>query len=203
IPAAPGTYAGTDTLQDYAVGGVQIGTHPAGMRIEMTRSYHMREIPRTRGARSRGPARGAQIRFIVSSQAMATDHHLAEYLANLTRQIGPRPANLEANGNVYPGVLLESVRPVHTDERHTRFEAELVMELTLSTLTTTPAPYPTTTTIAPETTTPEPTTTTTAVATTTTQAAAAPNESDLDAGALQTGGAAQNEGNLDSGALQT
>jgi hypothetical protein len=37
VPATPGTYAGTDTLLDYAAGGVAIGPHPAGMRIEMSR----------------------------------------------------------------------------------------------------------------------------------------------------------------------
>jgi hypothetical protein len=218
VPAAPATYGGTDTLQDYSAGGVQIGTHPVGMRIEMLRSHPLREVPRARGARTRGPAFGAHVRFIVTSHAVTTGQHLAAYLEGLSRQIGPRPVDLTANGNTYSGVILEALRPDHTDGRHTRFVAEFVREIAPAPLTTTPAPYatttssvaptttaaPTTTSVAPTTTTSGPTTTTTAPSTTTTTPGPpGPNEGLLDAGALQSGGAAKNEGVLDSGPLQT
>ena len=129
VPAAPGTYVGTSTLQNYSAGGVLLGTHPEGMRIEMTREYPAREVPRARGARSRGPARGAHIRLIVSSHAVADVSHLADYLETLTRQIGPRPVDLTANGNTYADVVLDSLKPKHTDHRLTTSEAEFVKQV--------------------------------------------------------------------------
>ncbi len=130
VPSAPGTYAGTSTAQDYAVsGGIALGTHRSGMRIEMQRHHPLREIPRARGARARGPAGGAVIRFTVSSHAVADGaEHLARYLDDLRQQIGPRPVDLTANGNTYRGVLLEALRPRHTDSVHAEFEAEFLME---------------------------------------------------------------------------
>jgi len=128
-PSAPGTYPGTDTLLDYAAGGVTIGTHPASMRIEMARSYPLREIPRARGSRSRGPGRGAIMRFAVTSHAVASGQALARYLEDLARQIGPRPVDLTANGNTYEDVVLEGLRPEHTDRRATRFVAEFLQQL--------------------------------------------------------------------------
>ncbi len=129
VPSAPGTYAGTSTAQDYAIGSVALGTHRSSMRIEMQRRHPLREIPRARGARARGPAGGAVIRFTVSSHAVAVAaDHLARYLDDLRGQIGPRPVDLTANGNTYEGVLLEALRPKHTDSVHAEFEAEFLME---------------------------------------------------------------------------
>jgi hypothetical protein len=129
VPATPGTYAGTDTLLDYAAGGVTVGNHPAGMRIEMSRQYPLREVPRARGARSRGPARGAVVRFTVASHAVATGQHLAVYLRDLARSIGPRPVALTGNGNTFEGVVLETLRPRHADGRTTEFDSEFLAEL--------------------------------------------------------------------------
>ena len=134
IPAAPATYPGTDTLLDYGVrgadgGGVALGTHPAGMGIEMARNYPLREIPRARGSRSRGPERGATMRFIVASHAVASGLALARYLEDLARQIGPRPVDLTANGNTFADVVLERLTPDHTDRRATRFTVELIQQL--------------------------------------------------------------------------
>jgi hypothetical protein len=129
IPAAPGTYPGTDTLLDYAAGGVGLGTHPAGMGIEMARSYPLREIPRARGSRSRGPERGATMRFTVTSHAVASGIALARYLEDLARQIGPRPVDLTANGNIFADVVLDRLTAYHTDRRATRFTVELIQQL--------------------------------------------------------------------------
>jgi hypothetical protein len=136
IPAAPGTYPGTSTLLDYSVsgadgaGGIALGTHPSGMRIEMARQYPLREIPRARGARSRGPSRGAVIRLTVSSHAVASGIHLARYLEDLARSAGGgRPVDLTGNGNTYEDVVLESLKPKHTDFRATTFEAEFLKQL--------------------------------------------------------------------------
>ena len=129
IPAAPATYPGTDTLLDYAAGGVALGTHPQGMSIEMARSYPLREIPRARGSRSRGPERGAIMRFIVASHAVASGLALARYLEDLARQIGPRPVDLTANGNTFADVVLDRLTPDHTDRRATRFTVELIQQL--------------------------------------------------------------------------
>ena len=135
VPAAPATYAGTGTLQDYGVsggdagGGVTLGTAPASMRIDMVRQYPLRQVPRARGARSCGPVRGAHLRFTVISHAVVTAQHLAAYLQDLERQIGPRPVDLTGNGNTYEDVVLESLRAAHTDRRHTQFEAEFLLEV--------------------------------------------------------------------------
>ena len=90
-PDAPLPYAGTSTAQDYAAGGVTLGIG-VSMRIELIRSWPLREIPRARGARTTEPHRAAQIRFIVQCGALANAVHLAAYLENLARQIGPRHA---------------------------------------------------------------------------------------------------------------
>lgn len=134
VPALPGTYVGTDTLLDYRVrdaGGAEVvlGQHAEGMRIEMSRDYPLREVPRARGARSRGPARGAVVRFTVTSHAVASGAHLAALLDGLTRSIGARPLDLMANGNVYEDVVLESLSPRGTDFRATAFDVELVQQL--------------------------------------------------------------------------
>jgi hypothetical protein len=128
IPATPGTYGGTSTAVDYAAGGIALGVG-AGMRIEMARQYPLREIPRARGSRARGPARGAAMRLIVTSHAVGAGLHLARYLEDLARQIGPLPVDLTGNGNTYADVVLESLRPRHTDFRATTFEAEFAQQL--------------------------------------------------------------------------
>jgi hypothetical protein len=212
VPAPPLTYPGTDTLQDYSAGGVPLGHHPTALRVEMRRERPPREVPRARGARAGGPEAGARLGLTVVSYALATGEHLADYLDELVRGIGPGPVELAGNGNVLGQGLLERVRAVHTDETQTRLELEFAVELAPTGLTTTPAPYPTTTTAMPETTTAMPTTTTSlpttttttqGPTTTTTQGPPAANEGRLDAGALQSGGAARNEGDLDSGAVQS
>ncbi len=148
-PAPPAPYPGTDTLRDYAAGDVTIGHHPVGMELEMTRRYPMRRIPRARGTRPRGPRRGAQIRFVIRAHARVAARNLGDYLEELARQIGPRPVELTANGNIYRDVLLERLEPAHTDLRHTGFEAEFVMSLgSAVTCSTTAAPTTTTTTSA-------------------------------------------------------
>ncbi len=169
-PDAPDVYAGTGTLLDYAAGGVALGHHAEGMRIDMQRDYPLREIPRARGARARGPARGAAIRFIVRSYAAVSAQNLARYLEDLEREIGPRPVDLTGNGNTFAGVVLEDMRPVHTDRRHTAFEATFAMEVNCAEWTTTEAPLPTTTThpVEPPETTPPAETTTSTTGTTTT-----------------------------------
>jgi len=164
VPATSPQYGGTSTRQDYSAGGVVLGTHPVEMRIEMTRQYPVREIPRARGARASGPKRGAQIRFVVVAQALTEGQNLAAYLAALARQIGPRPVSLAANGNTYGGVVLESLRPAHTDRRHTGFEAEFVMQVP-------PCAYPTSSTTVEATTTTQRSTTSTAQTSTTTEGA--------------------------------
>ena len=131
MPSAPGTYAGTSSAWNYAAGGVALGTHPVGMRIEMQRGYPLREVPRARGARARGPAAGAVITFTVASHTVADGAaHLASYLDDLRQQIGPRPVDLTANGNTYGGVVLQALRPKPTDRSHARFEAEFLMQIT-------------------------------------------------------------------------
>ena len=143
VPDAPATYAGTVWEQQYAAGGVALGHHAEGMRIEMQRQYPLREIPRARGARSRGPVRGAVIRFVVTSHATVTAEHLAHYLEDLARDIGSCPMDLTANGNTYADVLLENVRPTHTDRRWSRFAVEFVQQIECvepTTTTTTEGP---------------------------------------------------------------
>ena len=58
VPAAPGFYAGSVWEQQYEAGGVALGHHAEGLRMEMQRGWPLREIPRARGARSRGPVSG-------------------------------------------------------------------------------------------------------------------------------------------------
>jgi len=135
VPPSPPTYGGTSTALNYSVsradgaGGVALGEFPASMRIEMGRQYPLRELPRARGARSRGPARSAQIRFTVSSHAVVSGQHIATHLEDLARQIGPRPVALTGNGNTFNDVILESLRPKHTDGRTMQFEAEFIKQL--------------------------------------------------------------------------
>lgn len=129
LPATPATYAGTDTLQDYAAGGVQIGTHPTSLRIEMMRAYPLREIPRARGAREGAPPRGAHLRLIVRGDVVVAPQNLSNRLANLARDIGPGAVNLTGNGNTFGGCVLESLRAGHTDERHTTVEATFIREV--------------------------------------------------------------------------
>lgn len=128
IPAAPATYGGTATQQVYVAGGVTLGLG-VGMRIEMFRRHPLREIPRARGARSRGPAAGAQMVFIVHAHLDDSSQNLATALETLARQIGPRPVALTGNGNTFEDVMLESLRPAHGDLFHTSFEAEFVQEI--------------------------------------------------------------------------
>ena len=128
-PSDPATAPGTATDRDYAAGGVGLGHHPLSMRVEMTREFPVRLIPRARGTRARGPARGAVLRFTVTGCAEVTDANLADYLRDLARSIGSGPVHLTANGNTYEDVLLRSLRPAHTDRRHTTFEAEFIREV--------------------------------------------------------------------------
>jgi len=127
-PGTPSPYAGTSTAQDYAAGGVALGIG-VGMRIELIRVWPLREIPRARGARTSEPHRAAQIRFIVRAHALADAVHLAAYLESLARQIGPRKVDLTGNGNTFTDVVLDSLRPAHTDQKATDFEAEFVKRL--------------------------------------------------------------------------
>ncbi len=129
VPSPPGSYPGTGTHQDYAAGGMELGHHPLSMRIEMNRDFPLRAVPRARGARPRGPARGAVVQFVVNACAEATSGNLADYLRDLARSIGPGPVDLTANGNTYQNVLLTGLRPAHTDLRHTIFEAEFIQEV--------------------------------------------------------------------------
>ena len=143
VPATPGKYPGTLTLQDYAAGGVTLGIGGT-MKVEMARSFPLREIPRARGARSRGPASGAVMRFSVSVGRVAWLENLATDLEDLIRSIGPRAVELTANGNVYSSVIFERARPGVTDAKHTMVELEFVQDLAAggvaqaTTTTTTP-----------------------------------------------------------------
>lgn len=193
-PAAWGAYAGTTSARDYQAGGVDIGQHPVGMEIEMTRGYQVVSIPRARGGRARGAMRGAHLRFRVTSHCLTTAQNLAAYLHNLESSIGPRAVDLTGNGNTYADVVLDSLRPRQTDRPSTQFVAEFLRPVEDLRSTTTAAPYPTTTTEAPP--------TTTTAAATTTAAPAAANCAVLDSGALQSGGPTPNCAPLDSGALQ-
>jgi len=128
VPATPGVYPGTSTLRNYAVGGVSLGTG-GEMRIEMARSWPLREIPRARGARTSLPPRGAVMRFTVSAAAIAGTSNLAAYVEVLVRSIGPGPVDLTANGNTYHDVVLENVRPGHTDRKFTTVEFEFLKQI--------------------------------------------------------------------------
>jgi hypothetical protein len=129
LPDPPGTYEGTGTLQDYSAGGVVLGTHPAGLHVEMMRQWPPREIPRARGARATVPPRGAHVRLTVSAHALTPEGGLSDYLRNLAAEIGPGAVELTANGNAYSEVLLERLRPEHTDACHTAFTAEFLQQL--------------------------------------------------------------------------
>ncbi len=125
IPAAPATYSGTSTSQDYAAGGVDLGMGGA-MRLEMTRSAPLRTVPRARGARVSGPPSGATMRLKIDAHAKADADHLASHLREMARSIGAQPVDLSANGNTFSGVILDRLRPDHTDTRATSFTAEFV-----------------------------------------------------------------------------
>ena len=128
VPAAPAAYTGTTNAQNYRAGGVDLGE--AGvMRIEMQRSWPMRELPRARGARTSVPPSGALIRFLVETERIAATENLATDLEDLARAIGPGAVALTANGNAYGGVVLEQVRPRHTDRKHTVVECEFVQDV--------------------------------------------------------------------------
>jgi len=129
IPSAPGVYAGTSTSQDYAAGGVSVGTYPEKMRIEMRRRCNVRVIPRARGARATVPHSGAHIRFTITGHEVADVNNLAVDLQALARQIGPGAVNLTGNGNTYTDCVLQGLRTVFTDNRATRFQAGFVKEL--------------------------------------------------------------------------
>ena len=129
VPATPGTYGGTSTQQNYAAGGVALGDHPASMRIEMVREFPMLEVPRARGARPRGPARRALMRFAVTGHVIERAASLAGALETLARSIGPRAVALTGNGNTYSDVLLDALRPQHGDLKHAAFEAVFIQEV--------------------------------------------------------------------------
>ena len=149
-PAAPAAYAGTDTLQDYAAGGVTLGVG-GRIRIEMDRSYELREVPRARGARATEPPRRAMMRFIIDADRVAGTENLATDLEDLARSISGY-VNLTANGNTFTNVLLERIRPRHTDRKATGVQFTFVKDigtggaLAWSGTTTTAAPTTTTTT---------------------------------------------------------
>jgi len=124
-PAAPATYSGTSTSQDYAAGGVDLGVGGT-MRLEMERQAALRAVPRTRGARVSGPPSGAEVRLKIDAHAKADAAHLAAYLHDMARSIGARPVDLSANGNSYAGVVLDDLRPDHSDTRAASFTAEFV-----------------------------------------------------------------------------
>ena len=128
VPAAPATYAGTSTLQDYAAGGVNLGVGGL-MGIEMQRSWPLREIPRARGARTTMPPRGAAMRFIVTAARVAGTANLAADLEGLMRSIGPGKMDLTGNGNTFEDVLLQAMRPAHTDHKHTMVEFVFVKQI--------------------------------------------------------------------------
>ncbi len=128
VPAAPGVYPGTSTLQDYAAGGVSLGTGGL-MRIEMYRAWPLREIPRARGARTSVPPRGAVMRFIVIAATVAGTANLAADLETLMRTIGPGQVDLTANGNTFEDVVLEGMRPRHTDRKQTMVEFEFIQQI--------------------------------------------------------------------------
>lgn len=128
VPAPPATYAGTDTLQDYRAGGVVLGL--AGeMKMSLIRKWPLRELPRARGSRTSTPYSGGAIYFSVAVGYVAGTTNLAMELENIERQIGPGPVALVANGYVYRGLVLEAMRPHHTDRKHTIVEFEFVQDI--------------------------------------------------------------------------
>ncbi len=149
-PAAPALYAGTDTLQDYAAGGVTIGVG-GRMRIEMSRDYPLREIPRARGARATVPQSQTMMRFVIDAARVAGTENLATDLEDLSRSISG-VVNLTGNGNTFTDVVLERMRPRHTDRKFTMVQFSFLKDLSAagagawSGTTTTAAPTTTTTT---------------------------------------------------------
>ena len=99
------------------------------MRIEMVRTWDLRELPRARGSRTSPVPSGARMALIIQAHAVAETWNLARYMETLTRQIGPRAVTLTGNGNAYYGCILEAVRPDHTDLKAAAFEAEFVQEI--------------------------------------------------------------------------
>jgi len=128
VPTTPGVYSGTSTTQNYQAGGVALGDWAVSMRIEMMRSFGMRTIPRARGGRAAGPTSGALMRFVVTGHVHCPSDAVADRLRDLARSIGPDELDLTGNGNTYTNVIMESLRPKHTDLRHTSFEASFVKE---------------------------------------------------------------------------
>jgi len=128
VPATPGVYAGTSTLQDYTAGGVLLGVG-GGMEIEASRSYDLREIPRARGSRTSVPPKGAHMTFRVTAERVVTTTHMATEIENLVRSIGPRPVDLVANGGTYCDVLLTGARAAHGEQRHTSILFTFAQEL--------------------------------------------------------------------------
>lgn len=128
VPSAPATYPGTSTAQDYQAGGVSMGVGGL-MRMAMSRQASLRDIPRCRGARASVPHRGAHLRFIVTASFVADSNNLADDLRDRVRQIGPGPVDLTGNGNTFSGVFLQTVRPRHTDVKHTMVEWEFLKEV--------------------------------------------------------------------------
>ena len=127
-PDPPPFYAGTSTAQNYTAGGVTLATG-VGMRLGMERQWPLREVPRTRGARLTRPPSGAHLRFIVRAHAVAENQNLAEFMESLMRDIGPGELDLSANGNTYQDVVLEGVRPEHTDLHAAACEIEFLKQL--------------------------------------------------------------------------
>lgn len=115
-PAAPATYGGTSTAQDYAAGGASLGVG-GSMRIEMVRRAGLRTVPRCRSVRPSVPSAGAYLRLVVTAGLDSGTDHLAEAAQDLFRQVGPRPVDLVANGNTYENVVLDAFRTEHTDRR--------------------------------------------------------------------------------------
>lgn len=151
VPATAGTYAGTDTLQDYAAGGRTLG-RGVSMALELTREYPYRVIPRARGARAAPPVRGAAIRFIVLFAMYEPAQNVMRALRTLEVDLSARPVDLTGNGNTFANVILESVEARHSDDQHTLCEATFVQTLP-RVAPTTHAPYPTTSPLPPATTT--------------------------------------------------
>ena len=128
VPASPATYPGTSTLQDYAMGGRSLGTG-GSMRIEMSRAWPVREVPRARGARTSIPPRGAVMRFVVFAATLGDADPLLFAIRRATQRLGPRAADLTANGNTFADVVLEGTRPRHTDRKQTMVEFEFIQQI--------------------------------------------------------------------------
>ena len=128
IPAAPGAYAGTSTAQDYAAGGVALGVGGT-MRIEMSRQFPVRPLPRARGARACGPQSGAHLRLIVSAHLLAAADNLAAALQDLAALHRRRPRRADRQrqhlrGRAPGDRAAEARRP-----RAHRFEAEFIQQI--------------------------------------------------------------------------